>query len=232
MHDIPVGTPILQDNQTAALDNRKFFRERGVYVCNVMSGPGAGKTTLLERTLAALAGRYRLAVIEGDIQTSEDADRLARHGVPTHQINTGGACHLDARLVHGALHELDVDLDALDALIIENVGNLVCPAEFDLGEHDKVMLLSVTEGADKPSKYPLMFHEARVLVLNKMDLLPYVDFDVERAVADARGLNLDLEVFPVSCRTGEGLDAWLAWFEGRIERVRAGQRGRASVGGA
>ena len=225
MHDITVGAPILQDNQAAALENRRFFGERGIYVCNVMSGPGAGKTTLLERTLEALAGRYRLAVIEGDIQTSADADRLARYGVPTHQINTGGACHLDARLVHDALHHLDVDLDALDALIIENVGNLVCPAEFDLGEHDKIMLLSVTEGHDKPSKYPLMFHEARVLLLNKMDLLPYVDFEVDRAVGDARGLNLDLEVFPLSCRTGVGLDAWLEWLERRIARVRDGARG-------
>lgn len=223
MHDIVVNTPVLQDNQAAALENRAFFRERGVYVCNVMSGPGAGKTTLLERTVEALAGRYRLAVVEGDIQTSVDAERLARHGVPTHQINTGGACHLDARLVHDALHHLDADLDTLDALIIENVGNLVCPAEFDLGEHDKVMLLSVTEGHDKPRKYPLMFHEARVLVVNKTDLLPYTDFDLDRAVADARALNLDVEVFPLSCRTGEGLAAWLAWFEGRIARVRAGR---------
>jgi len=218
MHDIAVDTDILASNEAMALHNREHFREHGVYVCNLMSAPGAGKTTLLERTLAQLAPRFRIGVIEGDVQGREDAERIAKLGVPVVQINTGGACHLDARLIH---HHLDsFVLDDLDALVIENVGNLVCPAEFDLGEQDKIMLLSVAEGDDKPKKYPVMFHVARVLLLNKMDLLPHVTFDVARAERDARALNLDLEIFRLSARTGEGLDAWCAWLADRIERVR------------
>ena len=219
MHDVPVHEPLLRDNQAVALENRRVFRDRGIYVCNVMSGPGAGKTSLLERTLAALGARFRMAVIEGDVQSAADAERIARLGVPVHQINTGGACHLDARQVREALRQLP--LDDIDALLVENVGNLVCPAEFDLGEQDKVMLLSVAEGHDKPRKYPLMFHVARVLILNKLDLLPMTDFDLDRAVADARDLNFDLEVFSLSCRTGEGLDAWTDWLAARIDRARS-----------
>ena len=218
MHDIPVQQPLLHDNQMAAHENRRRFDARGIYVANLMSGPGAGKTTLLEQTLGALAGRYRMAVIEGDVQSDADAERIARLDVPVHQINTGGACHLDARQVRDGLDALP--LDSLDVLFVENVGNLVCPAEFDLGEHDKVVLLSVPEGDDKPKKYPLMFHVARAMVLNKIDLLPLTDFDRDAAVSDARDLNLDLEVFSVSCRTGEGLEAWTTWLAGRIERVR------------
>jgi len=219
MHKIEVGTDILATNDSLAHHNRQHFIETGVYVLNLMSGPGAGKTTLLERTLAALADRYHIGVIEGDVQTRADADRIAATGVPVIQINTGSACHLDARMIHD---HLDVfELDELDMLVIENVGNLVCPAEFDLGEHDKVMLLSVAEGADKPGKYPVMFHVAKALVLNKIDLLPYVDFDVERAERDSRALNMDLEIFRLSARTGQGLDAWLSWVEGRIARVRS-----------
>lgn len=219
MHQIEVGSGILAHNDSLAMHNRAHFREAGVYVINLMSAPGAGKTTLLEATLKALGTRYRVAVIEGDVQTSQDAERIAKVGVPVVQINTGGACHLDAKLIHHHLHHFD--LDNLDLLIIENVGNLVCPAEFDLGEHDKVMLLSVTEGADKPSKYPLMFHEARALLLTKIDLIPYLDFDKPKALRDARALNLDVEVFEVSARTGTGLEPWLAWLEARIERVKA-----------
>ena len=221
LHDverIPVGSDLLASNARAAVHNREHFLDHGVYVLNLMSGPGAGKTTLLERTVDALAPRYRLGVIEGDIQSSYDAERIGHHGVPVHQINTGGACHLDARSIHEALEHFD--LRALDALIIENVGNLVCPAEFDLGEQDKVMVLSVTEGHDKPQKYPAMFHAARVMLLNKVDLLPYVDFDVAQAERAARALNLDLEIFRVSARTGEGLDAWYRWLESRIRRSR------------
>ena len=219
MHDIRVEADLLASNEAAAQHNRRHFIAHGVYVINVMSAPGAGKTTLLERTIERLGRRYRIGVIEGDVQAREDADRIARHGVPVEQINTGGACHLDGRRVHEILDHFD--LDVLDLLIIENVGNLVCPAEFDLGEHDKVMLLSVTEGDDKPLKYPLMFHVARVLLLNKVDLLPHLDFDVDRALHDARALNLDLEVFEVSARTGEGIDGWIAWLERRIERARS-----------
>jgi len=219
MHDIAVREEVLGSNEAAAQHNREHFREHRLYVANLMSGPGAGKTALLERAIDALAGRFRIGVVEGDVQGSADAERIARHGVPVVQINTGGACHLDARLVHKHLHALD--LDALDVLFIENVGNLVCPAEFDLGEHDKVMVLSVAEGADKPGKYPVMFHVSRVLLLNKVDLLPHVDFDLARAERDARALNLDLEIFRVSARTGEGLDAWHRWLAGRIERARS-----------
>ena len=218
MHEIAIKADVLADNEHAAHHNREHFAHHGVYVLNLMSAPGAGKTTLLERTVDALKDRHRIGVIEGDIETSVDADRIARHGVRAVQINTGHACHLDARMIHRNLDAFD--LDALDLLIIENVGNLVCPAEFDLGEHDKVMLLSVTEGDDKPQKYPVMFHVARALVVTKIDLLPHVDFDVDRAVRDARRLNLDLEVFRLSARTGEGLDAFAAWLERRIARVK------------
>lgn len=218
MHEVQVGTNLLANNDATAQHNREHFIEHGVYVLNLMSGPGAGKTTLLERTVSALRDKYHIAVIEGDVTTSEDADRIAAHGVPAVQINTGSACHLDAHMVHKHLDHFD--LEALDLLIIENVGNLVCPAEFDLGEHDKVMVLSVTEGHDKPKKYPVMFHVVKAMVLSKIDLLPHVDFDVARAERDARALNLDLEIFRLSSRTGDGLDAWLAWIEGRIARVR------------
>ncbi|MBI5512015.1 MAG: hydrogenase nickel incorporation protein HypB [Deltaproteobacteria bacterium] len=218
MHEIAVKTDLLQDNNDAAHHNREHFVEHGVYVINLMSAPGAGKTTLLERTVDALQARHRLAVIEGDLQTSRDAERIARHGVQAIQINTGSACHLDARLIHQHLGALD--LDALDVLVIENVGNLVCPAEFDLGEHDKVMVLSVTEGHDKPSKYPLMFHVARAMLVNKIDLLPYTDFDLDKAAKDARAYNIDLTVLPVSATTGAGMPAWYEWLEGRIAKVK------------
>jgi hydrogenase nickel incorporation protein HypB len=219
MHEISIKSDVLSDNTLAAHHNREHFNEHRVYVLNLMSGPGAGKTTLLEHTIAALKDRYRLAVIEGDVQGRADAERIAHAGVPVVQINTGHACHLDARLVGRELHAFP--LAELDVLLIENVGNLVCPAEFDLGEHDKAMILSVTEGHDKPDKYPVMFHVARALVLSKIDLLPHVDFDVERATRAARALNLDLEVFPLSAKTGAGLDGWLRWLEGRIARVKA-----------
>lgn len=219
MHEIGVGTGLLASNDALAQENRDEFIKRGTYVVNLMSGPGAGKTTLLERTIDALSQRYAIGVIEGDVQTREDADRIERHGIPVIQINTGGACHLDARQIQRSLDAFD--LDRLDLLVIENVGNLVCPAEFDLGEHDKVMLLSVAEGHDKPRKYPVMFHSARALLLNKIDLLPHVDFDMALAERHSRSLNLDLEVFQVSARTGDGLDAWYGWLASRIDRAKS-----------
>jgi hydrogenase nickel incorporation protein HypB len=219
MHEVDVNANVLEANQSIALENRELFTQKGLYVFNLMSGPGAGKTTLLERTLTALSPKVRFAVIEGDVQSDFDARRIEKLGVPVVQINTGGACHLDARLVHNHLSRLPID--AVDALIIENVGNLVCPAEFDLGEHDKVMLLSVTEGADKPRKYPVMFHVARLVLLTKTDLLPYVDFDVQAASKAIAGLNLDAPVIPVSARTGDNFDAWLGWLSARIDRVRS-----------
>lgn len=219
MHEVHVGTNLLAENDLAAQHNRQHFIEHKVYVLNLMSAPGAGKTTLLEKTVSALKEKYKIAVIEGDVQTNEDAERIEKHGVKAIQINTGSACHLDARMIEKQLAELK--LDTLDLLIIENVGNLVCPAEFDLGEHDKVMVLSVTEGHDKPKKYPVMFHVVKAMVLNKIDLLEHVDFDVERAKRDSRSLNLDLEIFEVSAKTEAGLSNWLAWIEKRIERVQA-----------
>jgi hydrogenase nickel incorporation protein HypB len=221
MTEVAIERDVLSDNDRAAAANRARFRAAGIYVLNLMSGPGAGKTTLLERTAERLRGTVRLGVIVGDIQTRRDADRIGRHGVPVHQVNTGGGCHLDARMLTAALDVMDPK--DVDVLIIENVGNLVCPAEFDLGEHDKAMILSVTEGADKPAKYPLMFCESRLMILGKVDLLPHVDFDPQAAVDDARALNPGLEVIRLSSKTGEGVDAWADWLVGRWRALRQGE---------
>lgn len=215
---VDVGRDVLQDNTRDAQANRELFARAGIYVLNLMSGAGAGKTTLLERTVGALNGRMRLAVIAGDLETRRDADRIGRHGVPVVQINTGGACHIEAHQIAKAAAQFE--LSEFDLLIIENVGNLVCPAEFDLGEHDKVMMLSCTEGHDKPAKYPLMFRESRAMLLNKMDLLPHTNFDVDAAIADARALNPGIEVIKLSALTGEGLSAWFDWIKSRINAAR------------
>ena len=212
---VPVVRNILEANERLAAINRSRFAEAGVYVVNLMSSPGAGKTSLLERTIEGLAGRLRLAVIEGDIQSSYDAERIQRKGVQAVQINTDGGCHLDSNMIQMAMESLD--LKDVDLLVIENVGNLVCPAEFDLGEHSKVMILSVAEGDDKPLKYPLMFQSTAVLLVNKIDLLPYVDCDVRKIRERARQLNPDQRIFEISCRTGEGLEAWLAWLESQVK---------------
>ena len=205
---VKVATKILEANDRIAADNRKRFDEAGVFVVNLMSGPGAGKTSLLEKTLAKRDG-LRIGVIEGDIAGSDDAERIEKFGAPVVQINTGGACHLDANMISDVLG--DLPLNELDLLFIENVGNLVCPAEFKVGEDMKVMLLSIAEGHDKPLKYPLMFQESSALVINKIDLAPYVDVDVSKIRKDALSLNPGLKMFEVSCRTGEGLDAWVQW---------------------
>jgi hydrogenase nickel incorporation protein HypB len=218
MKQIEVKKDILAAHDIIAQENRAFFRERGIFVLNLMSSPGAGKTTLLERTLELLKGTMSLGVIEGDIATSYDAERISRHGVPVVQINTGGACHLDGTMIRRALDELN--LEKLDALIIENVGNLVCPAEFNLGEDMKAMILSVTEGEDKPLKYPLMFRLARALVINKVDLLPYVQCSIEHIIRDARSLNPDLEIFQLSCTTMTGLTAWKEWLTTAIRNKK------------
>ena len=212
---IQVVKNVLDANDRIARENRALFDAKGIYVINLMSAPGAGKTTLVEKTILALKDTYRIAVIEGDIQDTYDADRVAALGIPAVQINTGGGCHLDGNMIREALAGLD--LDAIDLLIVENVGNLVCPAEFKVGENAKVMLLSTPEGADKPAKYPLMFQESSVLLINKIDLMPYVDFDRDKALKDARAINQDLTIFEVSCRTGDGLEQWFAWLRGRIE---------------
>jgi len=213
---VKVKADILGANDRVADENRKLFDENGVFVINIMSSPGAGKTTLLERTLGALKDEMRIGVIEGDVATTADAERVEAMGVPVVQINTGSACHLDGAMIRDALDEFD--LAGLDLLIVENVGNLVCPAEFRVGEDHKVMLLSTTEGDDKPLKYPLMFHESSVLIVNKTDLIPYTDFSMDKAVGDAKSINPKLDVFPVSCRTGDGLEAWYGWLRENVKR--------------
>jgi hydrogenase nickel incorporation protein HypB len=218
VHLIDVQSGLLANNDAAAAENRAMLALRGIYAVNVMSAPGAGKTSLLERLLPLLAARWRVAVIEGDIVGSADAERLQKLKLPVEQINTGGACHLDARMVHPAVHA--VVHGPADVLVFENVGNLVCPAEFDLGEDDALMLLSVTEGHDKPKKYPLMFRRAGLLVLNKVDLLAMTDFSVEEAVQAARDVHPGLEVIRTSCRTGEGVADVAAWVERRIVAKR------------
>ena len=216
--EVKVVKRILEANEVIAQENARLFAEHGIYVLNLMGSPGTGKTSLLERTLEALRGRWRIGVIEGDIATSRDAERIAQHGVPTVQINTGGACHLDGNMIRGALGEMD--FDGIDLLIVENVGNLVCPAEFRIGEDDKAMILSVTEGEDKPLKYPLMFQVSSALLLNKIDLLPYVDFDVERLRENALKVNPRLEIMEISCKTGKGIERWIGWLEERAKRKR------------
>lgn len=217
---IAVETDILAKNDRLARGNRDLFHGKGIFTLNLVSSPGSGKTTLLERTLGDLAGKWQCAVIEGDQQTDNDAQRIAATGVPVRQVNTGAGCHLDAHMVlHAAEH---FDLDALDLLFIENVGNLVCPASFDLGEDHKVVVLSVTEGEDKPLKYPAMFHAADVALINKIDLLPHLDFDLERCREMVRRVSPGIEIFEVSARTGQGLDAWYAWLAGGRERAARG----------
>ncbi len=213
---VKVVAKILEANERISRENRRIFDEAGLFVVNLMSGPGAGKTSILERTLAARGG-LRVGVIEGDIAGTDDAERVARFGVPVVQINTGGACHLDANMIHEVL--TDLPLPDLDILVIENVGNLVCPAEFRIGEDMKVMVLSIAEGHDKPLKYPLMFQESAALILNKMDLAPHLDVDVEKIRSDARSLNRRIEIFEVSCRTGEGIDAWIGWLADRAGKT-------------
>lgn len=216
---VPVVRNILQANERLASENRRRFDEAGIFVINLMSSPGAGKTSLLEKTIDALAARIGIAVIEGDLQSSCDAERIQKKGVQAVQINTDGGCHLDGNMIQIALSA--IDLTGVDLLIIENVGNLVCPAEFNLGEHEKVTILSVAEGDDKPVKYPLMFQICSVLLVNKIDLLPYTDCDVAKIRQTARHLNPAGKVFEISCRTGEGFSPWLAWIEEKVSEHRS-----------
>ncbi len=209
MAEISIGRPVLEANQKLAAQNRAKFDEAGLRVLNMISSPGSGKTSILEKTLSGLAGQLRCGVIEGDIQTSEDARRIAAVGVKAVQIETQGSCHLDGAMVSQAAQAFD--LDNLELLIIENVGNLICPVDFDLGEDMKLAVLSLTEGDDKPSKYPLLFKEAGVLLINKIDLLPYLDVDLQRIRDTVRALNPDIRIFEISCKTGQGLDNWFDW---------------------
>jgi hydrogenase nickel incorporation protein HypB len=213
---IKVATKILEANDRIALENRKLFDKERVFVINLMSAPGAGKTSLLERTLSEETG-LRFGVIEGDIAGSDDAERIDVFGVPVVQINTQGACHLDANMIYEVIH--DMPMHELDIVIIENVGNLVCPAEFNIGEDIKVMLLSITEGHDKPLKYPLMFQESAALVLNKIDLVPHTDVDLGKIKKDSLSLNPRLRIFDVSCRTGEGISDWIEWLKSRAHKT-------------
>ncbi|OGD78537.1 MAG: hydrogenase accessory protein HypB, partial [Candidatus Coatesbacteria bacterium RBG_13_66_14] len=210
--EIKLVRKVLEAHEALAGEIRADLARRRIYCINVMSSPGAGKTTLLERTLASLSGELRAGVIEGDITTTRDAERIARHGIPVVQVNTepfGGDCHVGANFVKSALGELP--LEELDLVIIENVGNLVCPAEFDLGEDDKVVVFSITEGEDKPLKYPLMFRESSACVVNKLDLAPHLDVDLAALRANVEQVNPKLAVFELSAKTGRGLSAWLDW---------------------
>ena len=220
---VQIEQDILAKNNAYAAANRQRFAERGIFALNLVSSPGSGKTTLLVKTIAMLKDRLPIAVIEGDQQTSQDAERIRATGAQAIQINTGKGCHLDAHMVGHALEKLDL-ADA-GVLMIENVGNLVCPAAFDLGEAHKVAILSVTEGEDKPIKYPDMFAAADLMLLNKCDLLPYLSFDVELAIAYARRVNPGLEVIRTSATSGEGMEEWLAWItRGAAEAQEAGKR--------
>ena len=216
---IPVVKNILEANDRIAQENREIFDEKNLLVFNLMSSPGAGKTSLLEKTIDAIKKDLRIGVIEGDIQSSQDAERIGEKGIPVVQINTGGACHLDGNMIRDTFQGFD--FDALDLLVVENVGNLVCPAEFKVGEDFKVMILSVTEGEDKPTKYPLMFRESKVLLINKIDLLPYVDCSVEKIKEEALKVNPHLTLFEISCKTEEGLDAWYDWLKQEVESMRS-----------
>jgi hydrogenase nickel incorporation protein HypB len=216
---LQIEQDILAKNDAFAAANRQAFADRGIFALNLVSSPGAGKTTLLVRTLEALAGRLPVAVIEGDQQTSRDADRIRATGAPAVQVNTGKACHLDARMVAQAFASLPTIEGGL--LFVENVGNLVCPAAFDLGEAHKVVILSVTEGDDKPLKYPDMFHAADLMLINKVDLAPYVQFDAEAAIGYAHRVRPGLAAVRVSATTGEGFAAWLAWLEQGVTAAKA-----------
>lgn len=217
MPKITIAQNILAANDTVAEDIQQSLVARGIHTLNIMSSPGAGKTTLLERTLERLRGRLSIGVIEGDIETTADAERIEAAGAETVQINTRGACHLEAHMVRDALDQ--IDLDRVELLVIENIGNLVCPSAWNLGEDLRVVVASTTEGDDKPAKYPQMFAISEVMVINKLDLLPYVDYDLAKVKRHALAINPRLRIFELSCRTGEGLDAWCDWLTTLVQGV-------------
>lgn len=214
---IKLDKDVLTDNNLAADFNRKEFKKRKMLVINLMSSPGAGKTTLLERTIETLNQEFKIGVIEGDLATERDADRIRALGAQAIQINTHGGCHLDARMVAKVLPELD--LEEVDILFIENVGNLVCPSGYDLGQDHKVAVLSIPEGNDKIPKYPTMFNRTELVLLNKIDLLPYLSFDVEEARSDLKGINPDSNLIALSSTTGEGIEEWFAWLRKAYKNV-------------
>ena len=214
---------ILSANDQIATRNQRLLREKGIFALNVMSSPGAGKTSLVLETIKRLKDRLGIAVIEGDVASSIDAERIGRENVPVVQINTDGGCHLDASMVSSALESLPGD--GIDLVIIENVGNLICPAEFALGEHRKVMLASVPEGDDKPYKYPLMFSGADVVLVNKIDLLPHLEFDLANFTRGVRVLNPEARIMEISCKTGEGIDDWVSWLLAAMDSRRRDETG-------
>lgn len=219
---VTIAQNILAANDTVAQDIQQELATCGIRAINIMSAPGAGKTTLLERTIDSLRGTLHIGVVEGDIETSHDAERIEAAGAQTVQINTQGACHLEAHMVQAALRELE--LATLDLLVVENIGNLVCPAGWNLGEDLRVVLVSTTEGDDKPAKYPQMFAVSQVMIVNKIDLLPYVDYDVAKVRREALAVNPRLRIFELSCRTGEGLDAWYQWVRSFARSASEGER--------
>ena len=216
---LTISEDILGANKEIAKRNQSCFDKHGILCINVMSSPGAGKTSLIRQTISRLAGKARIAVIEGDVASSIDAEEIHKYGVAVVQINTAGGCHLDANMVSKALD--DLSLDKIDLLLIENVGNLICPAEFALGEHRRVVLFSLPEGDDKPYKYPLMFMQADVLLLNKVDLLPYLEFNMKAFHKAVTGLNSDVAIFQVSCKTGQGLEDWFSWLQEQLKEAKS-----------
>lgn len=215
---VSLGEDVLVDNNTAAAFNREQFLKNKILVINLMSSPGAGKTTLLQKTVDRLSGEFRVAVIEGDLATDIDANRIREAGAQAVQINTGGGCHLDARMIAKTLPQFD--LEKIDILFIENVGNLVCPSGYDLGQNHKIAILSVPEGNDKIPKYPVMFRRTEMAILNKIDLLPYLDFDVEQAIEDLKGINPDSSLMMVSSKTDEGIDQWINWIRSAYQECQ------------
>ncbi len=214
--EIKLQQNILAANDKIAVDLAKIFKDKGIYVINLMASPGAGKTSFILHTIEALKNKLSVAVIEGDIASKVDAEKVREHGVSTIQINTGGACHLDANMIRGALNFLN--LDETDLIIIENVGNLVCPVEFDLGETVKVVILSVPEGDDKPLKYPRIFADSQVLIVNKMDLLDYTDFNVDGLKRTVNNLNPGINIFEISCKSADGIDNWISWLKDKTDK--------------
>jgi len=216
--EIKVVKDILDANERLAQRNQKLFDANKIFAVNLMSSPGAGKTSLILQTLKSLKGKINIGVIEGDVSSSLDAEAIGREGVPVVQINTGGGCHLDANMLSTALDSLP--LGELRLLFIENVGNLICPAEFSLGEHRKVLIASVPEGDDKPFKYPLMFHTVDAVLINKIDLLPYLKFDLDAFSRTVKGMNQKVEIFPISCTTGQGIREWVSWLLSQMNRPK------------
>lgn len=224
MSRVDIRKKVLSENDRIARENRRFFGEAGVLVLNIISSPGSGKTTLLEATLDRLRGRVSTLVIEGDVSTDRDLERVKARGAGGVQINTGGGCHLSAKMVRDVLGSLNIA--AADAVFIENVGNLICPSTYDLGEDVKVVLLSTTEGDDKPMKYPRIFIESRLAVINKTDLLPHLDYDSGKVEREIKVLNPECEILRLSALTGDGVDRWIQWIEGKLEaKRRTGREG-------